>query len=183
MGELYTRANLIIKSGWRAYVEENRIKYQNLINSKKDSGGEGYTVVKATDLSNTEARIILLTSGPYSAEFYVEDNPDIKDFGHVMVRLEYIWTCTSFIISNGKVLFLIIYMSLSLLGLFVSPVFYSMQLLDIINRFPSLSNVIRAITVNSDQLLMTAMLELILIYIYCVLLFTFFFDHYFNDDI
>jgi hypothetical protein len=69
MGELYTRAHLIIKSGWRAYVEENRIKYQNLINSKKDSGGEGYTVVKAADLSNTEARIILLTSGPYSAEF------------------------------------------------------------------------------------------------------------------
>jgi len=100
-----------------------------------------------------------------------------------MVRLEYIWTCTSFIISNGKVLFLVIYMSLSLLGLFVSPVFYSMQLLDIINRFPSLTNVIRAITVNKNQLLMTAMLELILIYIYCVLLFTFFFDHYFNDDI
>ena len=183
MGELYTRAHLIIKSGWRAYVEENRIKYQNLINSKKDQGGEGYSVVKAADLSNTEARLILLTSGPYSPEFEVEDNPDAKDFGHVMVRLEYMWTCTSFIISNGKVLFLVIYMSLSLLGLFVSPVFYSMQLLDIINRFPSLSNVIRAITVNANQLLMTAMLELILIYIYCVLLFTFFFDHYFNDDI
>ena len=30
---------------------------------------------------------------------------------------------------------------------------------------------------------MTAMLELILIYIYTTLLFTFFFDHYFNDDI
>jgi len=126
MGELYTRAHLIIKSGWRAYVEENRIKYQNLINSKKDQGGEGYSVVKAADLSNTEARLILLTSGPYSPEFEVEDNPDAKDFGHVMVRLEYMWTCTSFIISNGKVLFLVIYMSLSLLGLFVSPVFYSM---------------------------------------------------------
>jgi len=30
---------------------------------------------------------------------------------------------------------------------------------------------------------MSAMLELILLWIYCVLLFTFFFDHYFNDDI
>jgi hypothetical protein len=80
----------------------------------------------------------------------VEEDPNAKDFGHVMVRLEYIWTCSSFVISNGKVLFLVIYMSLSLLGLFVSPVFYSMQLLDIINRFPSLANVIRAITVNKS---------------------------------
>jgi len=80
-------------------------------------------------------------------------------------------------------MFLIIYACLSLLGLFQSPIFYSMQLLDIINRFPSLTNVIKAITVNKNQLLMTAMLELILIWIYCVLLFTFFFDHYFNDDI
>jgi hypothetical protein len=161
----------------------NRIKYQNLINSKKESGGEGYSVVKASDLSNSEARLILLTSGPYSPEFEVEDDPTAKDFGHIMVKLEYVWTCTSFIMSNGKVLFLVIYMSLSLLGLFVSPVFYSMQLLDIINRFPSLSNVIRAVTVNKNQLIMTAMLELILVYIYCVLLFAFFFDHYFNDDI
>lgn len=29
---------------------------------------------------------------------------------------------------------------------------------------------------------MTAMLELILVYIYAVLLFTFFYDHYYNDD-
>jgi hypothetical protein len=43
--------------------------------------------------------------------------------------------------------------------------------------------VIKAITVNKNQLLMTAMLELIIIWVYCVLLFTFFFDHYFNDDI
>ena len=183
IGELYTRAHLIIKSGWRVYVELNRIKYQTLINNKKDQGGEGYTVVKAGEMSASDARLVLLTSGPYSPEFEVEDNPEAKDFGHVMVRLEYMWMCTAFVISNGKVLFLVIYMSLSLLGLFNSPVFYSMQLLDIINRFPSLTNVIRAITVNKNQLLMTAMLELILIYIYCVLLFTFFFDHYFNDDI
>jgi inositol 1,4,5-triphosphate receptor type 1 len=100
-----------------------------------------------------------------------------------MVRLEYMWTCSRFFISNGKVLFLVIYASMSLLGVFASPVFYSMQLLDIVNRFPSLSNVIRSVTKNSNQLLMAAMLELILVYIYAVLLFTFFFDHYQNDDI
>jgi hypothetical protein len=93
------------------------------------------------------------------------------------------WTCSRFFISNGKVLFLMIYASMSLLGIFASPVFYSMQLIDIINRFPSLSNVIKSVTKNSSQLIMSAMLELILVYIYTVLLFTFFFDHYYNDDI
>jgi len=100
-----------------------------------------------------------------------------------MIRLEYMWTCSQFFISNGKVLFLVIYASMSLLGIFASPVFYSMQLLDIVNRFPSLSNVIKSVTKNSSQLLMSAMLELILVYIYAVLLFTFFFDHYQNDDL
>lgn len=42
---------------------------------------------------------------------------------------------------------------------------------------------IKAITVNKSQLLMTAMLELIIIWVYCVLLFTFFYDHYYSDDI
>jgi hypothetical protein len=60
------------------------------------------------------------------------------------------WTCSRFFISNGKVLFLMIYSSMSLLGIFASPVFYSMQLIDIINRFPSLSNVIKSVTKNSS---------------------------------
>jgi inositol 1,4,5-triphosphate receptor type 1 len=43
--------------------------------------------------------------------------------------------------------------------------------------------VIKAVTLNGSQLMMTAMLELILVYIYSVLLFTFFYDQYYNDDI
>jgi hypothetical protein len=43
--------------------------------------------------------------------------------------------------------------------------------------------VIKAVTTNGDQLVMAAMLELILIWVYAVLLFSFFFDFYFNDDI
>lgn len=42
---------------------------------------------------------------------------------------------------------------------------------------------VKAVTVNKSQLLMTAMLEFILIWIYSSLLFTFFYDMYFNDSI
>jgi hypothetical protein len=46
-------------------VEVNRIKYQNLINSKKDNGGgDSYSVIKAGDLSLLDARMLLLTQGP-----------------------------------------------------------------------------------------------------------------------
>ena len=56
----------------------------------------------------------------------------MRNFGHMILKLEYLWTSASFVLENGEVLFLLIYATLSLLGLFVSPVFYSMQLLDII---------------------------------------------------
>jgi hypothetical protein len=133
IGQLITRAHLIIKSEWRAYVEQNRIKYQNLLNSKKDEG-ESYSNIKAKDLSLLDARMILLTQGPDANDC---EDPNKRDFGHVILRLEYLWSSFSFVLSNGTIMFLIIYAVLSVLGLFVSPIFYSMQLLDVIVRFSS----------------------------------------------
>jgi hypothetical protein len=100
-------------------VEVNRIKYQNLINSKKDNGGgDSYSVIKAGDLSLLDARMLLLTQGPDAQEFLVDDDESKRDFGHIILKLEYLWTCTSFVLGNGQVMFLIIYACLSLLGLF-----------------------------------------------------------------
>lgn len=138
IGQLITRARLIIKSGWRAAVETNRIKYQNLLDLTKDSGaGDSYSTIKAKDLSLLDARMILLTQGPDADEFLIDDDETEtkRDFGHFILKLEYIWTCLSFVIGNGSITFLIIYATLSLLGLFQSPIFYSMQLLDIIVSF------------------------------------------------
>lgn len=61
MGEMYTRAHLIVRTGWRKYIELNRIKYQNLIKSNKDGEGAGYSVIKAVDMPANEARLLLLT--------------------------------------------------------------------------------------------------------------------------
>lgn len=100
IGQLITRAHLIIKSSWRRYIDENKLKYQNLINSKKDSG-DSYTVIKSGDLSLLDARMLLLTKGPDSQEFLVEDDDSKRDFGHIILKLEYMWTCTSFVLGNG----------------------------------------------------------------------------------
>lgn len=64
-----------------------------------------------------------------------------------------------------------------------SPIFYSFHLVDVINRFPQLQNVIASVTKNGNQLLMTAMLGIIIIYIYSALGFIFVFDTYYDDEI
>ena len=53
-------------------------------------------------------------------------------------------------------------------------------MLDVINKFPRLGQVIRSVTMPKDSLLMTAMLGLILIYIYAAFAFLFVSDTYFD---
>ena len=62
IGWLINKASLIIKAGWREYIDDNGIKYQNVINSRdpNDING-GFTQVKASDLSLLDARMLMLT--------------------------------------------------------------------------------------------------------------------------
>lgn len=69
---------------------------------------------------------------------------------------------------------------ITILGLQVSPFFYTLQLLDVITRVPTLRNVIQAVTKNYKQLLLTAMLGLIIIYVFSVIAYVFLYDMYFD---
>lgn len=84
---------------------------------------------------------------------------------------------------NGGFVFILIYLAFSLQGLFQSPIFYSFHLLDVVNRFPQLQNVIQSVTLNGNQLLMTAMLGIIIIYIYSAIAFIFLFDTFYDDQV
>lgn len=64
-----------------------------------------------------------------------------------------------------------------------SPVFYAFHLLDIVERLPVLKNVILSVTMNIKLLGMTAMLGVILVYIYSVIAFLFISDLYFDEGI
>lgn len=116
--------------------------------------------------------MILQIEGPYSPVFYNEITRK-RNFGHISMLFEYYWMCLSFLISNGEFIFTVMYFVFSMQGLFQSPVFYSFHLLDVINRVPALQTIILTVTLNIGQLLMTAMLTMITIYILIVIYFIF----------
>ena len=94
----------------------------------------------------------------------------------MIVKMEYYWISFTFLLSNSTFKYFLVYILLSVLGLRISPIFYSFHLLDVINRFATLKNVIQSVTTNKNQLLMTGMLGIIIIYIFSVFGFTFHFD-------
>lgn len=79
--------------------------------------------------------------------------------------------------------YMVAYITLAILGLQVSPFFYTLHLLDVITRSPTLRNVIQAVTKNYRQLLLTAMLGLIIIYVFSVIAFAYLYDMYYDEDI
>jgi len=66
-------------------------------------------------MSLLDARLILITQGPLAEEF-IDDGK--LDLGHFILKLEYLWISASFVIGSGSFKFFVIYLSLSLLGLF-----------------------------------------------------------------
>lgn len=64
---------------------------------------------------------------------------------------------------------------ISISGLFVIQyLFYPILLLDIIQRFPALGNVIKAVRANSRTLLYTLLLLMVILYLYSIFAFVFF---------
>jgi hypothetical protein len=135
IGEIITRGTLIIKSKWREYVDEKKAQLINLVNAKKEAPGYSeFNIIKAPELSLLDARLVLLTSGPDAEEFIEDPETGKKNFGHLILKIEYLWTSLSFILGDGRFFFLLVLLGFAVLGQFVSPSFYSMILLDIVVR-------------------------------------------------
>ena len=64
-----------------------------------------------------------------------------------------------------------LYFGISFLGFYTHEIYYSFHLLDVVVRFPTLTNVIRSVTSNAEQLLMTGLLAFIIIYIFATISF------------
>ena len=58
-----------------------------------------------------------------------------------------------------------------MLGFFSDELFYSLQLLDVIVRFPALTDVVKAVTLNTNKLLSTGLLAGVIIYIFTTISF------------
>lgn len=63
------------------------------------------------------------------------------------------------------------YLGISILGYMSSDIYYSFHLLDCVNRFQTLRNVIESVTSNSTTLGLTSLLMIIIVYIYTCLTF------------
>jgi len=76
----------------------------------------------------------------------------------------------------------------AVLGLVHSPFWFSIHLLDLINKSADLTNVFKAVTLNGRSIVMTAIFGLVIIYLYSIVLFAFsqdavILDNYPDEDI
>lgn len=98
-----------------------------------------------------EARKVLRQKGPFADEFWITDGEESwRNFGSVFVWLDYVWIQITFIITDGMFKFFLVYILISFLGILLSPIFYSFHLLDAVNWFPTLKNVIRSVTLRME---------------------------------
>jgi len=88
-----------------------------------------------------------------------------------------------FFVSDTVVLLHLIYLLFGIAGNLVSPFFLCLHLFDLVYTSETLKNVLRAVTFNGGQLLMTSVLGFLIIYLYTILSFMYLRQNYLNDDV
>lgn len=73
------------------------------------------------------------------------------------------------ILNESHLIYLMVYFLFSLGGILWNNLFYSLLLLDIIERSDVLQNVIKAVTKNAIQLIMTSILGVVFVYIFAMI--------------
>ncbi|XP_011263285.1 inositol 1,4,5-trisphosphate receptor isoform X3 [Camponotus floridanus] len=82
------------------------------------------------------------------------------------------------IITNIELLYHVLYLIFCVLGIFMHPFFYSVLLFDVVYREETLLNVIKSVTRNGRSIILTAVLALILVYMFSIIGFMFFKDDF-----
>lgn len=106
-----------------------------------------------------------------------------RKYGSWFTGLVYYCVSTSFLLTDGMFIYYLWYLTFSVIGIAISPIYYSFLLLDFIIRFDSLRNVIQSVTKNIIPLLLTGMLILIILFVYASFGFFYFRDMLYNYNI
>ncbi len=122
-----------------------------------------------TELPIEATHLILLCKGPEAEEFNID--PEHLNFGNWFTKVEYDLHNLYFFLQDGTFRYFVLYFGISFLGFYSNELFYCFHLLDVIQRSPILQNVLKSITSNATQLLMTLVLGLIVMYIYATISF------------
>ena len=76
-----------------------------------------------------------------------------------------------------------LYFGISILGYLSQDIYYSFHLLDVIGRFQTLQNVIKSVTSNKEQLGLTCLLLIIIVYIFTSLTFFYIQDNMYDYEV
>ncbi|XP_018621500.1 inositol 1,4,5-trisphosphate receptor type 2 isoform X3 [Scleropages formosus] len=82
------------------------------------------------------------------------------------------------VIMDMAFLYHVVYIIVCMLGLFAHEFFYSLLLFDLVNREETLLNVIKSVTRNGRSIILTAVLALILVYLFSIVGFLFLRDDF-----
>nr|XP_014347325.1 PREDICTED: inositol 1,4,5-trisphosphate receptor type 2 [Latimeria chalumnae] len=85
------------------------------------------------------------------------------------------------VIMDMEFLYHVAYVLVCMLGLLVHEFFYSFLLFDVVHREETLLNVIKSVTRNGRSIILTAVLALILVYLFSIVGFLFFRDDFITD--
>jgi hypothetical protein len=157
LGVAVTQGPLAVQKAWDAHVRE--------IGRPTDT--------EVTPAENTPEA--LFRWGPEYAGIYDDDAESLTKGLYLVVSAYYL-------LCDSKVLWHLIMIICAVLGCVISPFFFSLHLLDVVYRSETLLNVLRAVTIPGEQLLMTGALAVIILYIYSVLGFLFVRDSFMSDD-
>ncbi|EAR94170.2 cation channel family protein (macronuclear) [Tetrahymena thermophila SB210] len=171
---LVVNGPMVLTQKWRKYNEEN----QYLLDPKQERLLEELDNPKY--YSTQLVTYALKTKGPNYPKF--QQNSFLR-FGNLWGQVKYYESSFMFMLKDGSFVYLCFYISCTVLGFFFDNIVYSIQLLDIINQFPSLKNVTRAVQLNANQLLKTLLLGIIVIFIFSVVGYTFAVDSFFSEEI
>ncbi|CAD8068825.1 unnamed protein product [Paramecium sonneborni] len=83
-----------------------------------------------------------------------------------------------YILKEIEVVYYLAYGALAVIGTVLHPFFFSFHLTEILIRYPTLKNVIRSVWEPKQQLALTLVLFVILVYVYGLIAYTFFFEDY-----
>lgn len=172
---LYSK--LVIKTKWGELVQENK---QTMLNNNYEEELEEDDAFEMENIDNQFAQYLLYTKGPDS-KFFRKDGK--RNFGTNFLKFHYYIKSMVMLLSAPGLLYSVFYIVVSLFGLLLSPLFYCYHLLDIVSRFETLKNVIRSVTRNANQLLLTLFLGLVILYMFTILMFFFLFDAYYDESI
>ncbi|VDM37968.1 unnamed protein product [Toxocara canis] len=91
------------------------------------------------------------------------------------------WLWLGVILTNGQFLYRVNYLFCSAAGVFWSPFFYAFHLIDVVLSFPMLKAILQSVTHNLQQLILTIMMTLVVVYLYTVVAFNFFRKFYVQE--